>query len=81
MPPACRQSSRWLDARLSYFGLTAGLPPGVPGGGITGIVEPLGGGVCFISGSIPVGGVITPPDRLRSVLRVPLAGGTAGVVG
>jgi hypothetical protein len=69
------------NARTSYFGLTAGLPPGVPGGGIIGIVEPVAGGVCFISGSIPAGGAITPPDRFRSELSVPLAGGTAGVVG
>jgi hypothetical protein len=61
--------------------LTAGLPPGVPGGGIIGIAEPEGGGVCLISGSIPAGGAITPPDRFRSELRVPLAGGTLGVVG
>jgi hypothetical protein len=69
------------NARTSYFGLTVGLPPGVPGGGIIGIVEPLEGGVCLISGSTPVGGVITPPDRFRSELEVPLAGGTPGVAG
>jgi hypothetical protein len=66
------------NTRTSYFGLTAGLPPG---GGIIGIVEPVAGGVCLIFGSIPAGGVITPPDRFRSELRVPLAGGTAGVAG
>jgi hypothetical protein len=48
-------------ARPSYFGLTPGLPPGVPGGGIVGIVEPAAGGVCLISGSMPGGGVITRP--------------------
>ena len=69
------------NARTSYFALTAGLPPGVPGGGIIGIVEPVAGGVCLISGSTPAGGVITPPDRFRSELEVPLAGGTAGVAG
>ena len=74
-------TSQGIYARLSYFGLTAGLPPGMPGGGITGIVEPVAGGVCLISGSILAGGVITPPDRFRSELRVPLTGGTAGVVG
>jgi hypothetical protein len=31
-----------------YFGFAEGLPPGVPGGGITGILSPDGGGVCFI---------------------------------
>ena len=30
-----------------YFGLIAGLPPGVPGGGTTGMRSPEGGGVCF----------------------------------
>jgi hypothetical protein len=30
---------------------------------------------------MPPGGVITPPDRFRSELEVPLAGGTAGVAG
>jgi hypothetical protein len=69
------------NARASYFGLTSVLPPGVPGGGIIGIVEPAAGGVCFISGSIPAGGAITPPDRFRSELEVPLAGGTTGVAG
>ena len=64
---------------LSYFGLTSGLPPGVPGGGMIGILAPVWGGGCFISGSIPAGGVITPPERFRSELRVPLAGGTGGV--
>jgi hypothetical protein len=43
-----------------------------------GILAPVWGGVCFISGSMPAGGVITPPDRFRSELSVPLAGGTLG---
>jgi hypothetical protein len=30
---------------------------------------------------MPAGGVITPPDRFRSELEEPLAGGTAGVAG
>jgi len=59
----------------SYFGLIAGLPPGVPGGGIIGIVAPEGGGVCFIPGPTSAGGITTPPERLRSELVVPLAGG------
>ena len=67
------------DPPISYFGLIAGLPPGVPGGGIIGIVAPLEGGFCFIPGSISAGGVITPPERFRSELEVPLAGGTVGV--
>ena len=38
-------------------------------------------GDASISGSTPGGGVITPPDRFRSELEVPLAGGTTGVAG
>src|SRR3984893_17810220 len=66
-----------------YFGLIAGLPPGVPGGGTTGMLSPEGGGVCFICGSTPIGGVMTPPERLSSELLDPhpLAGGTAGALG
>ncbi len=57
-----------------YFGLIAGLPPGVPEGGTTGMRSPEGGGVCFICGSTPIGGVMTPPERLSSELLDPLAG-------
>jgi hypothetical protein len=64
-----------------YLGLIAGLPPGVPGGGTTGMLSPEGGGVCFICGSTPIGGVMTPPERLSSELLDPLAGGTAGALG
>jgi hypothetical protein len=64
-----------------YFGLIAGLPPGVPGGGTTGMLSPEGGGVCFICGSTPTGGEMTPPERLSSELLDPLAGGTAGAGG
>jgi len=38
-----------------------GLPPGLPGGGITG-VSPVGGVGARISGSIPAGGHNTPSD-------------------
>ena len=69
------------NARTSYFGLTAGLPPGLPGGGIIGIVEPVAGGACFIWGSTSVGGLMTPPERLRSELLLPLAGGSTGWLG
>jgi hypothetical protein len=61
--------------------LTDWSPPGVPGGGITGIRALDGGGVCFIVGSTSVGGVMTPPERLRSELLDPLAGGKVGVAG
>jgi hypothetical protein len=64
-----------------YFGLIDGLPPGVPGGGMIGILAPEGGGVCFIPGSTSPGGAITPPERLNSELLLPLAGGTAGATG
>jgi hypothetical protein len=47
---------------------------------MTGIVDPVAGGVWFISESTPPGGVITPPERLSSLLRVPPAGGAVGVV-
>ena len=30
-----------------YFGLTEGSPPGLPGGGITGMVPPCGAGACM----------------------------------
>jgi hypothetical protein len=46
-----------------------------------GIAAPVEGGVCLIPGSISAGGLITPPDRFRSELELPLAGGTAGVAG
>ena len=68
-------------AAACYFGFVDGSPPGVPGGGITGIRAPDGGGVRFISGSISTGGVMTPPERLKSELLVPLAGGTIGLFG
>jgi hypothetical protein len=53
----------------------------VPGGGIIGIVEPVGGGVCFIWGSTSAGGLMTPPERPRSELLLPLAGGSTGWLG
>jgi hypothetical protein len=64
-----------------YFGLIDGSPPGVPGGGMTGIGSPEGGGICFIWGSISAGGAITPPERAKSELVVPLNGGVIGRFG
>jgi len=58
--------------------LIDGLPPGVPGGGMTGMLSPASGGLRFICGSTPGGGVTTPPDRPKSELLVPLAGGAVG---
>jgi hypothetical protein len=66
---------------MPYLGLVDGSPPGAPGGGITGIREPEAGGVRFIPGSTPAGGVMTPPERPRSELLVPVSGGTIGVLG
>src|SRR5215470_11372266 len=45
-----------------YFGRTLGLPPGLPGGGITG-VSPVSGVGARISGSTPAGGHNTPSER------------------
>jgi hypothetical protein len=44
-----------------YFGRTEGSPPGLPGGGITGMLPPSGVGA-RISGSMPAGGHSTPSD-------------------
>jgi hypothetical protein len=56
----------------SYFGCTFGLPPGLPGGGITGVLPALGVGA-RISGSTPAGGQITPPDLASLSPSVSLA--------
>ena len=45
-----------------YFGWTLGLPPGLPGGGITGVLPEFDGVGARISGSIPEGGHNTPFD-------------------
>jgi hypothetical protein len=45
----------------AYFGRTVGSPPGLPGGGITGVLPASGVGA-RISGSTPVGGHNTPSD-------------------
>lgn len=48
---------------------------------MTGILAPEEGGGRFIPGSTSAGGAMTPPERLKSELVVPLAGGTVGVLG
>jgi hypothetical protein len=47
--------------KFGYFGRTVWSPPGLPGGGITG-VEPTFGAGARISGSTLEGGQSTPPD-------------------
>jgi hypothetical protein len=52
---------RQLLAVSVYFGRTLGSPPGLPGGGITGVL-PVSGVGAWISGSTPAGGHSTPSD-------------------
>jgi hypothetical protein len=49
-------------AKPRYFGRIVGSPPGLPGGGITGVLPASGAGAC-ISGSTPAGGHNTPSER------------------
>ena len=49
------------DGSAPHFGWRFGSPPGVPGGGITGVRPPPTGGTA-IPGSTPAGGHITPLD-------------------
>jgi hypothetical protein len=59
---ACHLSASPPDLDASYFGFTVGSPPGVPGGGITGIeAVPLSGGARTLRSPIR-GGFITPLD-------------------
>ena|SRR5215213_2155503 len=55
-----------------YFGSTSRLPPGLPGGGITGVVPGSGSGgrAWGISGAMSLGGRITPPVRSSRSLKV-----------
>lgn len=66
---AMRRNSR-RRRRGIYFGRTFGSPPGLPGGGMTGIFPPPGGGVT-ISRSRVCGGQIMPSDRDNFSLRFP----------
>jgi hypothetical protein len=52
---------RQMPAVSGYFGRTLGSPPGLPGGGITGVL-PVSGVGARISGSTPEGGHKTPSD-------------------
>jgi hypothetical protein len=49
-------------AKRGYFGRMVGSPPGLPGGGITGVL-PVSGVGARICGSTPAGGHSTPSDR------------------
>jgi hypothetical protein len=63
------------------FGTTLGSPPGVPGGGMTGIRPPPTGGT-EMPGSTPAGGHITPFDSesCSLKLRLPVVSDDRGVV-
>jgi hypothetical protein len=50
-----------VPANPAYFGRIVGSPPGLPGGGITGVL-PVSGVGARIAGSTPVGGHNTPSD-------------------
>jgi len=54
--------TEWGIWNWPYFGRTVGSPPGLPGGGMTGMLPSvLGAGACM-SGSTPAGGQSTPSD-------------------
>ena len=56
----------------SYLGSTRGLPPGVPGGGITGVVPGFRFGAgARMPGSTPAGGRISPPNGAPEPGRLP----------
>lgn len=66
-----RTCRRYAWRLRPYFGITDGLPPGDPGGGITGVVVPaLRGGLTVSPGST-FGGVIVPFCWDRWLLRFP----------
>ena len=58
-------------ANLLHFGMMVGSPPGVPGGGMTGMTPPPVG-AAEMPGSISAGGQITPLDRDNSSLKLAL---------
>lgn len=72
----------------AYFGSTVGLPPGLPGGRITGVVPGFGTGAgADMSGAMPSGGRITPSLRLSFSLKVspdpavePVLDGSCGAI-
>jgi hypothetical protein len=56
---------------LLHFGMMVGSPPGVPGGGMTGMTPPPVGGTEML-GSTSAGGQITPLERDNSSLKLAL---------
>ena len=56
-----RKQGGRIHRRASHFGRTLGSPPGLPGGGMTGVL-PVSGVGARISGSTPDGGHSTPSD-------------------
>jgi hypothetical protein len=80
LPTRCKIPTALTDGGVAgkgcwyYFGMTDLLPPGDPGGGITGVVPVLlGGGLTAIPGST-LGGVIVPFCCDSRSLRFPFAG-------
>src|SRR5450631_4313754 len=54
--------------RNTHFGRMLGSPPGLPGGGITGILPPSGVGA-LMAGSTPEDGQMTPSERASCSLN------------
>ena len=75
MPGPSRRRPTARCGTVRYFGRIVGSPPGLPGGGITGVLPVFGAGAC-ISGSTPGGGQSTPSERanlsLSSSARCPV---------
>src|SRR3982074_2360693 len=61
MPVKQTRALAQVPAIRAYFGRTLGSPPGLPGGGITGVL-PVSGVGARIAGSTPEGGHSTPSD-------------------
>ena len=70
---AIKDRLRSASVRQGYFGMIAGLPPGVPGGAITGVFTAfsLGGVTTFSSG---VGGGLMTPRESESLCAKELSG-------
>jgi hypothetical protein len=62
-----------------YFGSIVGSPPGLPGGGMTGVLPEPGGGGTSICGSTPRGGRMTPLERSSRSLRSSAGGACPSV--